>query len=77
MSSWTLDYIKMTEMFGYFYSCQDVPGSRRSTVDQHWWEDHGDHSEGAETPTQICSGCSTNSYLHAHEEGQWTHHRPV
>lgn len=48
---------------------KDFPGSWSTSLDQHWWKDHGDHCEGSVSPTSLCPGCCPDSHLHAHEEG--------
>lgn len=49
---------------------QAVPGTRGEAMDQHRWQNHGHHREGAEAPPPLCAGCSADPYLHAHEEGR-------
>lgn len=50
---------------------QAVPGPRGEALDQHRWQNHGHHGEGAEAPPPLRAGRCTNPHLHAHEEGRW------
>lgn len=52
------------------FSSQAVPGARCKTLDQHRWQNHGHHREGAEASPPLRAGCSADPYLHAHEEGR-------
>lgn len=48
---------------------QDLPGSWCSSLDQHWWPDHGSHSERSWTSSPLRAGRCSDSRLPADEKG--------
>lgn len=61
---------ELAPLMDFSLSSQAVPGARCKTLDQHRWQNHGHHREGAEASPPLRAGCSADAHLHAHEEGR-------
>lgn len=58
--------------FFYLLTCvciQDLSGSWRPPLDQHWWQDDGSDCERPGASSPIRPGSSSDTRLHAHEKG--------